>query len=301
MLKNIIERFINKLSFDQWIIGICRADIKGILSKRRFDEEINWFHTPADRFLADPFLLRTDENIEILLEKYHYREGYGKIDLLTLNKEFKLLEANTVLDTKNHLSYPFTYHENDKYYLLPESAQNDKLSCYEFDNLTNSAKFVKDLIDLPLKDTTILKYNNKYWAFGALGTHETEYTLNIFYSEDILGPYKAHAGNPVKSGIDGIRQAGNFIVENGAIFRPTQNCKNGYGESIMIKKIQILNESEFIEDDYMEIKAGQLRGNNQSISRVHTFNVLNDVVVIDGLYKKFSPVRRVISYFGKRF
>jgi len=107
---------------------------------------------------------------------------------------------------------------------------------------------------MPLRDCTILKYEDKYWLFGILSEDEgKDYKLYVFFSDTLLGPYISHASNPLRNGLDGTRSAGNFIIVDGVIYRPTQNCKNGYGESITINKLTRLNEISVTEEPYMTI------------------------------------------------
>ena len=79
------------------------------------------------------------------------------------------------------------------------------------------------------------------------------YKLNVIYSDSLLGPYIPHPDNPVKSGLNGTRSAGNFIEVDGIIYRPSQNSEKDYGESITINKVNELNEMNVVEEPYMTI------------------------------------------------
>lgn len=286
---------MDKFFFKQWVVGICRGNIQDIIKTKKFDPEINWLSPMSlDKIQADPFLLDSDDgNIKILYEESKFREGYGKIALMTLNKDFTKINSKVLLDTQSHLSYPFVFRENDKYYMFPEAAASGKLSCYEYDTINEKTTFIKDIIDLPLRDSTILKHNNKYWLLGALGSNTTTYELHIFFSNELTGPYFPHTSNPVKTGLDGVRPAGNFLEINGEIFRPAQNCKNGYGDSITLLKIRTLDEREFSEEEYMRIEINKMKKNNKNIHTIHTLNVMNDILVVDGKRWVFSPLRQL--------
>ena len=82
-MNRILSKYIDKLFFKKWIIGICRGDIKDIIRNKFFDPDINWLHKKSfDKFYADPFILASaDGNFKILLktlhimiimERYHY-------------------------------------------------------------------------------------------------------------------------------------------------------------------------------------------------------------------------------------
>lgn len=273
-----------------------------------FDPDINWLPIRSiDTYYADPFLLFSkDENLKILLEDFSFDENYGKISLMTLDRSFKQVNCKILLDTKNHISYPFIFTENNKTYIFPEAGRSGKLSCYEYDPLNESINFLQDIVDLPLCDSSILKQNGKYWIFGTLSEIEadtkriTDYKLYVFFSDRLLGPYVPHPGNPIKSGLNGTRQAGNFIEVDGIIYRPTQNCERLYGESITINKVTELNEINVVEEPYMTICINKKNRYNYGMHTIHTINVMNDIVVIDGKRWTFSPIIQLKSYLRNR-
>jgi hypothetical protein len=301
-MKRIFSKYIDKLFFKKWIIGIYAGDIKDIIRSKSFDPDITWlFLKPFDKYHADPFLVRSnDGNFKIMIEQFIYNEGYGKITLLTLDKNFRPLSNKVVLDTKSHLSYPFIFTENGKNYVFPEAGQSGKLSCYEYDNVNESLSFVKDILELPLRDSSILKRNGKYWIFSSVNENDKDYKLLVFFSENLLGPYVAHPGNPLNSGLDGIRPAGDFIEVDGTIYRPSQNCKKEYGESITIQKIIELDEKNLKEEPYMTLNFNTSNRLNFRMTNFHTLNVLDNYIVVDGIKATFSPVLQLKSFLRNR-
>jgi hypothetical protein len=307
-MNKILSKYIEKLFFKKWIIGIFRADIKDIIRTKSFNPDIKWLSiTSIDTFYADPFLLFSkEENLKILLEDFSFELGYGKISLMTLDKSFNLLNNKILLDTKNHISYPFIFTENNKTYIFPEAGRSGKLSCYEFDPMNESLHFLQDILELPLCDSSIIKHDNKYWIFGTLSEIDididkiTDYKLCVFFSDSLLGPYVPHPGNPVKGGLDGTRSSGNFIVIDGIIYRPTQNCEKQYGESITINKVIELDEHSVVEEPYMTISINKRNRFNYGMQTIHTINVMDDIIVVDGIKRTFSPMIQFKYYLKKR-
>jgi len=299
-MNKVLSKYIEKLYFKKWIIGIFHADIKDIISNKSFDPDIKWLPIKSiDTYYADPFLISSKEgNYKILLEDFSFEKNYGKISLMTLDARFKQINLKLLLDTKSHLSYPFAYKENNRTYIFPEAGQSGKLSCYEYDPEHETIHFVTDILDLPLRDSTIIKLDGKYWIFGTLSENGTDYKLYVFFSDNLLGPYVSHPGNPVKSGLDGNRPAGNFIVIDGIIYRPTQNCQTVYGESMTINKVIELNEHKVTEELYMTIKINKNNRFNFGMHTIHTINVMNDIIVVDGIKWTFSPIIQ-LQYFLK--
>jgi hypothetical protein len=289
-MKGLLSKLINKLYLKHWVIGICRGSIEDIIRKKAFENEIKWLRLNSiDHHNADPFLLRTaDGSLNLFFEDYAINDFYGKIFLLTFDNAFNQINQKMLLDTKSHLSYPFIFKEDNKIYVFPEAAHSGKLTCYEYDPLSQTLTFAKEILNLALLDSTILKHDNKYWLFGTLAGKDSHSKLYVYISDNLLGPYSPHPANPVKSSSRSSRPAGNFIRVDGAIFRPSQNCEKIYGESITINKINTLNEFSFDEEEFMTISAN--RSNfNKKIRTIHTINVLEDIITIDGIKWTFSP------------
>lgn len=301
--KKLYLKFFEK----QWIIGICQIEIDKIILQKITDLKIHWV-TPKNKniSLADPFVLKAKDGLPILIvETVSNTKLDGKISLVKLNKSFELVSNKIKLDCSPHLSYPFVYREADKIYFFPESARLGKLYCFEFDSSNYSFINRKLILDFPIIDASLLKYNNQYWIFGTIAGKNKNDQLHIYYSDSLFGPYLPHKKNLVKSSLYGSRPAGGFIQVGNEIFRPSQNCQNWYGESIIINKIHILNLEEYFESEYMHITPSLL---GRDFLGTHTINHTGNIVVIDALRGYFSPLsqiknsilrfcRRLRSYF----
>ena len=118
--------------------------------------------------IADPFIIKDlDGNINLLYENFSMATpgNYGKIDLTVLDTQFRPLMNKRLLDSQSHLSYPFIFNESGKTYIIPEAHKDNKLTAFEYDFANNLLINEKVLIDnLPLIDSTILKFNNKCYA-----------------------------------------------------------------------------------------------------------------------------------------
>jgi len=302
-MNRVLSKYIDKLFFKKWIIGICRGNIEDIIKSKTFDLEINWLlKKPFDTFYGDPFpIISQDGNIKILLEEYPYDDDYGKISLMTFDKDFRKVNHKILLDTKSHLSYPFVFTENDRTYVFPEARKSGKLSCYEYVSINDTVYFVKNILDLPLLDSTILKHDDRYWIFGTLSENDTDYKLSVFFSDNLLGPYTPHPSNPVKSGLNGTRSAGNFIEIDGIIYRPTQNCEEEYGKSITINRVTELNKINVTEEPYMTICIDEKNRESYGMHKIHTINVIDKIIIVDGMNWSFLPVNQLNKFIKSIF
>jgi len=296
---NLFNKIIDKLYLKQWSIGVADISIEKVIQNKKIDSEFIWFPINNNfQFFADPFIYKNiSDEYCILYEELDYRKQYGYISEFTLNKKNEIISKKIQLDTNSHLSYPFIFFENDRLYVFPESSAIGKLSCFQYDQEKKMLKFEKDILDLPLLDSTILKHENKYWIFCTMRGEDSNKKLYIFYADSLLGSYKPHAQNPVKDNINGSRPAGNFIVIGGNIYRPAQNSGKYYGSSIAITKIVVLNETEFIEEDYMTLIPGKKESFNFGI---HTINYQDDLIVIDGLRRIFAPLTQITTFIKKK-
>lgn len=301
-MNRIISKINYKLFFKKWVVGICRGNIKDMIRSKTFDPDITWLlRKPYDEYYADPFFaISKDGSVKVLLEQFSFDDDYGRLSLMTLDNRLKPISNKTILDTKSHLSYPFLFTENNRSYIFPEAAQSGKLSCYEYDHVNEFLTFKCDIINLPLVDSTILKHKGKYWIFGAINENDKDYKLLVFFSDNLLGPYTPHPRNPVKNGIDGTRPAGNFLEVDGIIYRPAQNCKIEYGESITINRIIELNENNVAEEPYMTIRINRKNRSNHGIHTIHTLNVHDDLILVDGIKWSVAPVHSVKNYLRNR-
>jgi hypothetical protein len=296
---NVFLKIIDKLYLKQWSIGVANISINEVIRNKKIDKEFKWIPINNNyQFFADPFIFSIHDQYKILYEELDYKKQYGYLCQFTLNNYNEVVSNEVMLDTKSHLSYPFIYSENNTTYIFPESASSGKLSCFKYNEDSGSLTFVKDIIDLPLLDSTILKHKNKYWLFCTMKGVDSNKKLYIFFSENLFGPYTPHPQNPVKNNIDGARPAGNFIRVDGAVYRPAQNSNKYYGSSISINKILILNEKEFAEENHMTLLPDKKSKYNFGI---HTLNHINNLIVIDGLNRSFLPFTQMKTYISKKF
>ena len=287
----------------QWNIGFCTGDIHQIIRDKKFGLSFKWLPQIDDsNSQADPFIFKSsDGKLNLLYEDFSMSDPskYGKIFLAEIDKNFATISSKQILDTKKHSSYPFIFVEDNITYIIPETGALNKVSAYMYDKENNTLGIEKILVkDLPLLDASVLKHNNKYWIFAtSRGKGLADSQLFIYYADSFFGDYKPHANNPVKNNLDGSRPAGNFIKVDGEIYRPTQNCGLYYGSSITINKINKLTENEFEEECYFKIEPDK---NSAFKGGVHTINVAEDIIVIDGIKMLFKPVKKWKLFFDKR-
>jgi len=282
------KKYTGKLFLKQWGVGMMRCDIKDIIRQKKITAPVKWYEV-ADKYCsyADPFVLsRPDGTYHVYAEKVTSDALDGTIELLSADHEMNIRSTQTILKKDTHLSYPFFYEEEGQTYFFPENAFGGPLQAYLLNETKGTWQLQGIVLNKRLLDATIVKKNEQYWLFCTMPGPCKHSELQIFYSSSLLGPYAPHNTNPVKKAPSGSRPAGSVIEVDGELYRPTQNCRYYYGQSIVIQRIVELDADHFREEFYMELKPSD--GSPYSYGW-HTINGHGDCTVIDGQRLHFEP------------
>ncbi|MCP9751049.1 hypothetical protein [Ferruginibacter sp. HRS2-29] len=295
---NFLQKIYDKLTVKQWNIGLARVDIRELIRNKESNIEYTWLPAgPAKRFFADPFIFRNDDgNINVIYEDFSNDDQYGKVSITTVDKDFRPLFTKEILDTKSHLSYPNAFVAEGKTYVMPESSMSGAILRYEYDFAKKELKNAITIINEPLLDPTIVFFNNKYWLFATKRGPGSNNKLYLYHSGKLEGPWTPHIKNPVKDSFYNTRPAGNFVIVDGELYRPAQNSIDYYGKAVVINRINALTEEDFGEEEHMLLKAPRHTDYNFAC---HTLNYLDDIIVIDGLRRKFMPFKQLEIYAQK--
>ncbi len=287
-LKKLHDLFL----FEQWNIGIIGFPIQKILEK---DPKIIWVpKPPKTSFWADQFSFRISDQKFIIYESYSKILRRGRILIATLDHDLKLVNKKIILDDKKHLSYPFTFNHDGSIYLICEAAKSKTLTLYEIDQKNLEAKKIRDIFsDEKIIDPTMIFYQNKFWLFYTKADGPSS-NLNIAFSDSLFSDFKQHPKNPVKISTYSARPAGTLFLADGKLYRPSQNCSETYGGSIIINQVTTLNEEGFSEEFAKEIKPNPNDFYNQGL---HTISDFGEFTLIDGKKNIFVPYKPFISLF----
>ena len=176
-----------------------------------------------------------------------------------------------VLEKDYHLSYPFIFEWNNKYYMVPESRANKTIDLYECVEFPDKWNFKQHLMEnISAVDTTLIHYANKWWLFTAIAENEAaapNVELFLYYSDDLFGgEWNAHPLNPIISDVKSARPAGKLFIKDGKLFRPSQDCSTTYGYCFDLNEIEVLSETEYREKKTFSIKPNW---DKKSWQRIH--------------------------------
>ncbi|WP_406907782.1 glucosamine inositolphosphorylceramide transferase family protein [Citrobacter freundii] len=258
---------------DIWRIGLVKLD--GEINNLLW-EGVNWLdiHGGSD-YEADPFIFMLGSKYYIAYERFNYCKGNAKIECIDLSgKHYNFFDD---LNCKHgHKSFPFIFYDNDCLYCLPETADMHALELYKFDINKNKFIFHCDLMkDVRKVDSFIYKKNSTYFLFTSEITSPQR--LELFFSEDIEGPYVLHPSSPIADNSAFGRNGGGIINIDSSLYRVAQNCSTTYGGGLNLMKIDVFDEL-----NYKETLASEILPISPYKDGIHTFSRCNEYIVIDG-------------------
>lgn len=244
--------------------------------------------SPEYNFYADPFFSADGKLIRV--EALNSKTGRGEIieiDSKTLILKNKILKGP-------HYSYPFSIQDSSIEYIIPEVASHSSPYAVTGEEKSTQLK-LKGLEGLRIIDGSILKHGSTYYLFGCLAESASD-LLQLYISENLLGPYTPHPQNPIVLDPESARMAGKVIAIDGQLLRFGQNNCHNYGSSITVLEITELTREHYAERKVGTIEIVDARG-------PHTLDIHKERVVVDYYIDKFSLLagyRRFVAAIAKK-
>ncbi len=243
-------------------------------------DQLTWLIPPPDRFWADPFVVRDAQSWIVFFEESIRGRRRAHLCGMRLDERGSLEQPFRVMERDFHLSYPFVFQWQGEWWLVPETSRNRTVELWRATNFPTQWSLERVLLqDLTAVDATLHEHQGTWWMFcnvaqaGASSNDE----LALFYAASPLGPWHAHAHNPVRSDVRNTRPAGRIFFDGKAWIRPAQNCAGRYGSSIVLNRIEQLDV-----DGFRESPIGKLLP-NQALHQtgVHTVNAAAGLTIFD--------------------
>lgn len=236
---------------------------------------------PGVRFYADPFPVRWRGELWVFVEDLDHRHGRGIISAIPFDADGPSGPMRPVLDLPWHLSYPFLIEEADELWMIPESSADRSVRLYRCERFPD--RWVEEatlLDDIDASDATLIRHEDRWWMFATTREDEaaSSDTLALFMAEALLGPWRPHPGNPLMVDAGAARPAGRLVHRDGALFRPVQDCRRGYGTGLGLARITRLDEDGFAQDVERRLTPGP----SWPGRRLHTLNQAGGLECIDG-------------------
>jgi len=244
---------------------------------------------PVDRFWADPHVIYQEPNYYIFVEEYLYRAKRGHISVIEMDRQGNYRKPIQVLQKDYHLSFPFIFNWQGRYFMIPESSENKTIDLYECIHFPDRWQHKHTLMKgVKAVDTTLFFFQGKWWLFTAMAEQEAaspQVELFLFYSDELFtDEWCAHPMNPIVSDVKRARAAGSIFKRSGKLFRPSQYCSSTYGYGFDLNEIVLLSETEYCERTVSSVRPDSAKG----ILATHTYAYQENLTVIDALTRRFK-------------
>jgi hypothetical protein len=203
---------------------------------------------PVDHFHADPFPLSWQGRDYLFFEDLDHKTEKGIISVVAFDEEGRPGPSMPVLEEPWHLSYPFLMERGGQVFMIPESSVNRDIAIYRAVEFPLKWERHAVLVEgVEAADATVVEHDGLFFMFAVVrdGIGGYSDTLAIWWSADLFGPWQPHPENPVLVDDRAARPAGNFVRQNGALYRPVQDCRRAYGSALGFMKVTRLDREGF--------------------------------------------------------
>ncbi len=242
-----------------------------------------WTDLPDDgrRFYADPFPVARKGRTFLFVEEYEHSLGKGVISAVEWGAQGPLGVPEPVLAQPGHLSYPNVFEADGEMWMIPESGSAGTIDLFRATSFPGGWRREATLVaGVCANDATLFARDGKWWMFATVRDGEGSYSdaLWLWTAPDFRGPWIAHGLNPVMIDAASARPAGRMFEQNGALWRPVQDCRRGYGAALALARVDRLDDGGFAQT----IAAVMRPGAGWPGRRVHTYNEAGGFEFIDG-------------------
>lgn len=288
---------LQKIQYCQyWNIGFCEQTPEELIKNKKL-KPVKWLKHPfRDRWFADPFIFRvTDDEIVVFVEECPIENPKGIISELVVDRNtLSLKERYVILELDTHLSYPAILRMEGKVYVYPENGTSGKLNLYHYDDINHRLVNPVCILEDAVADATILKKNNHFYM-SATKFPNTQEMAFLYESDSPFGPFRQVDKQPYQTSLSCSRQGGGFLMVNGQLYRPAQDCEEQYGAALNIM------ESSLQTEKINEVAVFRLcpQDNRYGLG-LHTLNFGDGMMVIDG-YGYYKPLLGKLYYSIRKF
>ena len=220
---------------------------------------------------ADPLPFDYKGEVFLFCEAFNEKRQAGEIAVFTFDGQ-NWVNPRVIISENYHMSYPCVFSYGDDVYMIPESQEARTLELYKADRFPYKWSKVTNLLNnVVLADPTVWQYNGIYYM--VCYKNIKPFSLQL-YQLDLskLGlklinelSYEANTGRP----------AGRLISYNNGLLRPSQDCREMYGRSVIWNYITI-DGSDIKESTILRTVNSNINIENlpyMGVDRVHTFSV----------------------------
>ncbi len=259
-LMRKISRRLTELSVrpEHFRVVWRRVDAGGSIAQTLDWPDAPFTEIPDDgaRYFADPFLFAKDGRSFIFCEEFPYATGKGALCAFELTAG-GVSEPIPIMEQPYHLSYPQVFAREGEIWMIPETSGANRIELFRCERFPDLWRFEAVLIDnLRAADATLVEHHGRLWLFATVakdGLSDWD-ALHLFCADALRGPWRAHSGNPVLIDASAARPAGPMFFRDGALWRPAQDCSQGYGGGLALCRVDRLDEEGFSQSVMKRLK-----------------------------------------------
>jgi len=204
--------------------------------------------------VADPFLFVTEAgDWHMFFEVYtHNREPTAAIGHAESADGYDWSYDRIVLETEEHLSYPYVFRADGEYYMVPDRWAKEHgpagVTLYRAESFPHEWTAVAELVqpETPLHDFSPFRWDGRWWALLGDGVD-----LYAYYSDELESDdWTPHDDNPVAQDRPrAARPGGRPLVFDDRVLAFYQDCQRRYGESVRAYEITELTPSSYVDEE----------------------------------------------------
>lgn len=200
-------------------------------------------------FVADPFLIHRENVWHMFFEVYNFDSDRGEIGWATSQDGVTWKYQQIVLKEAFHLSYPYVFEWENRWYMVPETHQAKSIRLYEARRFPMEWVCTDELLTgEPFNDSSLFYHDRHWWLLSETSAGMPFDTLRLYYATDLRGPWKEHPGSPiVEHDSTAARPAGRVTISDNRIVRYAQDCSTVYGVGVRAFEIMELTTTTYRE------------------------------------------------------
>ncbi len=276
----------SRLTSETWCIGVIDSPVQQVLEEDRI--KVTWITHPDTRgYWADPFGIPGDPN-RLVAEYFDEHTGKGHLETLTLDTDGGIrFREKLELGDNSHVSFPAVFEMDGQRLGLAETTATRRITLHRVDDVGRWTVLADLVTDVAAADPVLFKHGAHYWlAYTDLALGHMD-NLCLMYADDLNGPWKTHANNPVKVDIRGARMAGRPFVHEGRLYRPAQDCLHRYGAGIVIHRVDYLSPTRYEEAVVRRLSADP---KSHLPNGMHTLSAWGDRTLVDAKIERMNFV-----------
>lgn len=289
------------LKVETWAIAYRKKE-KGLLESNSAFKVIKNGHKG---WYADPFLFDYQGKTYLFAEYFSYKVNRGVLVCSEYDEKIdEFSEFKTIITESYHLSYPFVFEYNNKFFILPESNKSSSLYLYEAVDFPYHWKRTKSILsNIRLVDTTLFEYKDELYGISMrIDDEHTELNNQMLLLKIDIDNYNASEIGVITNDLSLARPGGRVIDIYNYKFFVTQDCKEDYGKALNFLKADLSD----IENISLNIEKKVLPNDihterNKKFAGIHTYNFSERFEVVDLKSYNKSLVRlfyRALRKFG---